>query len=75
MKLVNLNSVGIVLDTETGDTYPMDVDGMPVMDESMNIMDMYGDMFSSQEWFDSLSDEDLNTIVGIYGTLPDSDYV
>ncbi len=75
MKLVNLNSVGTVLDTETGDTYPMDVDGMPVMDESMNIMDMYDDMFSSQEWFDSLSDEDLNTIVGIYGTLPDSDYV
>ena len=75
MKLVNLNSVGTVLDTETGDTYPMDVDGMPVMDESMNIMDMYGDMFSLQEWFDSLSDEDLNTIVGIYGTLPDSDYV
>jgi|TARA_B100001971_G_C18163727_1_gene522944 hypothetical protein len=75
VKLVNLNSVGTVLDTETGDTYPMDVDGMPVMDESMNIMDMYDDMFSSQEWFDSLSDEDLNTIVGIYGTLPDSDYV
>ena len=75
MKLVNLNSVGTVLDTETGDTYPMDVDGMPVIDDSMNIMDMYDDMFSSQEWFDSLSDEDLNTIVGIYGTLPDSDYV
>ena len=75
MKLVNLNSVGTVLDTETGDTYPMDVDGMPIMDESMNIMDMYDDVFSSQEWFDSLSDEDLNTIVGIYGTLPDSDYV
>ena len=75
MKLVNLSSVGTVLDTETGDTYPMDLDGMPVIDESMNIMDMYDDMFSSQEWFDSLSDEDLNTIVGIYGTLPDSDYV
>ena len=74
MKLVNLNSVGTVLDTETGDTYPMDVDGMPIMDESMNIMDMYDDVFSSQEWFDSLSDEDLNTIVGIYGTLPFSDY-
>jgi len=74
MKLVNLNSVGTVLDTETGDTYPMDVDGMPIMDESMNIMDMYDDVFSSQEWFDSLSDEDLNTIVGIYGTLPYSDY-
>ena len=74
MKLVNLNSDGTVLDTETGDTYPMDVDGMPIMDESMNIMDMYDDVFSSQEWFDSLSDEDLNTIVGIYGTLPYSDY-
>ena len=74
MKLVNLNSVGTVFDTETGDTYPMDVDGMPIMDESMNIMDMYDDVFSSQEWFDSLSDEDLNTIVGIYGTLPYSDY-
>ena len=37
-------------------------------------MDMYDDVFSSQEWFDSLSDEDLNTIVGIYGTLPYSDY-
>ena len=47
---------------------------MPIMDESMNIMDMYDDVFSSQEWFDSLSDEDLNTIVGIYGTLPYSDY-
>ena len=45
---------------------------MPVMDESMNIMDMYDYMFSSQEWFESLSDEDLNTIVGIYGTLPPS---
>ena len=72
MKLINLSSVGTVLDTETGDTYPMDLDGMPVIDESMNIMDMYDDMFSSQEWFESLSDEDLNTIVGIYGTLPPS---
>ena len=48
---------------------------MPVIDESMNIMDMYDDMFSSQEWFDSLSDEDLNTVLGIYGTLSPSDYV
>ena len=70
MKLVNLNSVGTVLDTETGDTYPMDVDGMPVIDDSMNIMDMYDDMFSSQEWFDSLSNEDRNTVVGICGALP-----
>ena len=76
MKLVNLSSVGTVLDTETGDTYPMDLDGMPVIDESMNIMDMYDDMFSSQEWFDSLSTGDLNTILDFYSTLPPSiDYV
>ena len=76
MKLVNLSSVGTVLDTETGDTYPMDVDGMPVIDDSMNIMDMYDDMFSSQEWFDSLSTGDLNTILDVYSTLPPSiDYV
>jgi hypothetical protein len=76
MKLVNLSSVGTVLDTETGDTYPMDLDGMPVIDESMNIMDMYDDMFSSQEWFDSLSTGDLNTILDVYSTLPPSiDYV
>ena len=76
MKLINLSSVGTVLDTETGDTYPMDLDGMPVIDESMNIMDMYDDMFSSQEWFDSLSTGDLNTILDVYSTLPPSiDYV
>ena len=76
MKLVNLSSVGTVLDTETGDTYPMDLDGIPVIDESMNIMDMYDDMFSSQEWFDSLSTGDLNTILDVYSTLPPSiDYV
>jgi hypothetical protein len=76
MKLVNLSSVGTVLDTETGDTYPMDLDGMPVIDESMNIMDMYDDMFSSQEWFDSLSTEDLDTVLDVYSTLPPSiDYV
>ena len=76
MKLVNLSSVGTVLDTKTGDTYPMDLDGMPVIDESMNIMDMYDDMFSSQEWFDSLSTGDLNTVLDVYSTLPPSiDYV
>ena len=72
MKLINLSSVGTVLDTETGDTYPMDLDGMPVIDESMNIMDMYDDMFSSQEWFDSLSTDDLNTVLDVYGTLSPS---
>lgn len=68
MKLVNLNSVGTVLDTETGDTYPMDLDGMPVIDEgvTVNLNDI------DEEWAEALSDEDLNTVLGIYGTLPPS---
>ena len=68
MKLVNLSSVGTVLDTETGDTYPMDLDGMPVIDEgvTVNLNDI------DEEWAEALSDEDLNTVLGIYGTLPPS---
>ena len=52
--LVNLFSVGAVLDKVSGDTFPMMNDGDIGFDEPMNIMDMKDDMFSSQEWFDSL---------------------
>ena len=52
--LVNLFSVGAVLDKVSGDTFPMMSDGDIGFDEPMNIMDMKDDMFSSQEWFDSL---------------------
>ena len=72
MKLVNLSSVGTVLDTETGDTYPMDLDGMPVIDEdvTVNLNDI------DEEWAEALSTDDLNTVLDVYSTLPPSiDYV
>ena len=68
MKLVNLSSVGTVLDTETGDTYPMDLDGMPVIDEgvTVNLNDI------DEEWAESLSTEDLDTVLDVYSTLSSS---
>ena len=72
MKLINLSSVGTVLDTETGDTYPMDLDGMPVIDEgvTVNLNDI------DEEWAEALSTEDLDTVLDVYSTLPSSiDYV
>jgi hypothetical protein len=72
MKLINLSSVGTVLDTETGDTYPIDLDGMPVMDEgvTVNLNDI------DEEWAEALSTEDLDTILDVYSTLsPSIDYV
>ena len=58
MKLINLSSVGTVLDTETGDTYPMDLDGMPVIDEgvTVNLNDI------DEEWVEALSTEDLDSV-------------
>ena len=58
MKLINLSSVGTVLDTETGDTYPMDLDGMPVIDEGVmvNLNDI------DEEWVEALSTEDLDSV-------------
>jgi hypothetical protein len=72
MKLVNLSSVGTVLDTETGDTYPMDLDGIPVIDEGVivNLNDI------DEEWAEALSTDDLDTVLDVYSTLPSSiDYV
>ena len=51
--LVNLFSVGTVLDKVNGDTFPMMNDSTIGFDEPMNLMDM--DDFSSSEWFDSLA--------------------
>ena len=68
MKLINLSSVGTVLDTETGDTYPMDLDGMPVIDEgvTVNLNDI------DEGWAEALSTEDLDTVLDVYGTLSPS---
>ena len=68
MKLINLSSVGTVLDTETGDTYPMDLDGMPVIDEgvTVNLNDI------DEGLAEALSTEDLDTVLDVYGTLSPS---
>ena len=58
MKLINLSSVGTVLDTETGDTYPMDLDGMPVIDEDVTVNRNDID----EEWVEALSTEDLDSV-------------
>ena len=73
--LVNLFSVGAVLDKVSGDTFPMMSDGDIGFDEPMNVMDMKDDMFSSQEWFDSLGfGEDTIVDEGI-DNLTEVDYL
>ena len=59
--LVNLFSVGTVLDKVNGETFPMLVGGAIGFDEPMNIMEMEinGD---SYEWFGALSDTDKSAV-------------
>ena len=59
--LVNLFSVGTVLDKVNGETFPMLVGGAIGFDEPMNIMEMEinGD---SYEWFEALSDTDKSAV-------------
>ena len=52
--LVNLFSVGTVLDKVNGDTFPMLVGGAIGFDEPMNLMDM-DISYDSKEWYDSLA--------------------
>jgi hypothetical protein len=56
--IVELNSVGCVIDTETLNTYPMLREGGYDEDEGtkVHIDDI------ENEWFDSLSDNDFGTI-------------
>ena len=73
--LVNLFSVGAVLDKVSGDTFPMMNDGDIGFDEPMNIMDMKDDMFSSQEWFDSLGFGEDTIVDEVIDNLTESDYL
>tara|TARA_R110000824_G_C14738227_1_gene627137 strand:- start:39 stop:302 length:264 start_codon:yes stop_codon:yes gene_type:complete len=50
-----LFSVGCLLNTKNGDTFPMLENNTADFDDRMNIMEMDADRFSSQEWFDALS--------------------
>ena len=73
--LVNLFSVGAVLDKVSGDTFPMMNDGDIGFDEPMNIMDMKDDMFSSQEWFDSLGFGEDTIVDEVIDNLTEADYL
>ena len=59
--LTNLFSVGTVLDTVSGDTFPMLPGGAIGFDESMNLMDMdiSDDSF---DWYNSLANSDKEVV-------------
>ena len=73
--LVNLFSVGAVLDKVSGDTFPMMNDNTIGFDEPMNIMDMKADKFSSQEWFDSLGFGEDTIVDEVIDNLTEVDYL
>ena len=72
--VVILFSVGSVLDKVSGDTFPMMNDNTIGFDEPMNIMDMKDDMFSSQEWFDSLGFGEDTIVDEVIDNLTEADY-
>ncbi len=60
MTLVNLESVGTVLDTENGMTFPMNEDGTP---------DLYNPVWLEdccEFWFARLSFEDRETVTAVH---------
>lgn len=58
MNLVELKSVGSMVDLESGIIYPQNEDGSPDLDMDISL---YDDEVSA-EWLDSLSNEDYTTI-------------
>ena len=66
MNLVELESVGCVID-ENGVTYPMLVDGGHDIFAGVHVNDIEND-----EWFDALSQEDIDTIEDILGNPTDT---
>ena len=71
--LVNLFSVGTVLDKVNVDTFPMMNDSTIGFDEPMNLMDM--DDFSSSEWFDSLGFGDDTIVDEVIDNLTETNYL
>ena len=66
MNLIELKSVGCVID-ENGVTYPMLVDGDYDVDGACHINDI-----ENEEFFDNLSQEDIDTIEDILGNPTDT---
>tara|TARA_B100000073_G_scaffold305158_1_gene274205 strand:+ start:187 stop:462 length:276 start_codon:yes stop_codon:yes gene_type:complete len=49
-----LPSVGAVINTKTGDVFPLMSDDNIDFTDPMCVVEMWNDQFNSQEWFDSL---------------------
>ena len=49
-----LPSVGCVINTQNGDTFPLMADDSIDFDDPMNVVEMWNDQFNSEEWFTSL---------------------
>ena len=61
-----LPSVGAVINTKTGDVFPMMADDTIDFTDPMCVVDMYNDPFNSEEWFLSLHTCDKPVV---YNTL------
>jgi len=72
--LVNLFSVGSVLDKVNGDTFPMLAGGAIGFDETMNLMDMdiSDDSF---DWYNSLANSDKEVVDEVMDDLAYFNYV
>ena len=65
MNLLELNSVGSVIDIEEKVVYPQMTNGLPDLDMGVEVYE------TSDEWFESLSEGDVQKLVkvGIYSYL------
>jgi len=65
MNLIQLNSVGSVIDIEEKIVYPQLVNGLPDLDMGVEVYE------TSDEWFDALSEGDMEKLVkvGVYEYL------
>ena len=72
--LVNLFSVGTVLDKVSGDTFPMLPGGAIGFDETMNLMEM-DNSDDSWEWYNSLANSDREIVDEVMDELSYFEYV
>lgn len=65
MNLLELNSVGSVIDIEEKIVYPQMTNGLPDLDMGVEVYE------TSDEWFEALSEGDIQKLVkvGIYSYL------
>jgi hypothetical protein len=64
MKLVNLHSVGSIIDSETGTIYPSNIDGTPDLHCGVDVTDE-----PSDDWCSALSSADARTVAAIVQAL------